>query len=178
VAVVAAVVLLRGRFGGEHEATGGTGETVAAGRGASLDQGGTTTSPHDLRRDPPASPPRTTGRGTSSSDPGGEQRLGQAIAKHESLVWVEVPCEVVKLLPDDVETPRHQRFLVEIVSGDTILVAHNIDAAARVPLKVGRSIVVRGRYEWNERGGVLHFTHRDGRGRERGWIDAGGRRYE
>ncbi|MFO0872416.1 MAG: DUF3465 domain-containing protein [Phycisphaerales bacterium] len=119
------------------------------------------------------------GRGASADDPGDDQRLGQAIAKHESSVWVQVEARVAKLLPDDTETPKHQRFLVEIVSGDTLLVAHNIDVAARVPVKVGETITIRGRYEWSDKGGLLHFTHRDSdRGRPRGWIEAKGKRWE
>lgn len=177
IAVIVAFMLLRGRF--EQPGGGVTLESSSVGSPSSVeaDRGDRTAAPANAT--PAPKTPRPNGTGATAADAGGEQRLGRAIAKHESSVWVEVPCEVVKLLPDDTETPRHQKFLVEIVSGDTLLIAHNIDVAQRVPIKPGQSIVIRGRYEWNEKGGLLHFTHRDSdRGRPRGWIEAGGKRYE
>ena len=87
---------------------------------------------------------------------------------------------VERLLPDDHEGSRHQRFIVRLDSGQTLLVAHNIDLAPRVAeLAAGETVRIRGQYEVNERGGVVHWTHRDPR-RERpgGWIEYRGERYE
>jgi hypothetical protein len=82
-----------------------------------------------------------------------------------------VSVRVVKTLPDDNEGSRHQRFLVKGRDGKTVLVAHNIDLAKAVPLQRNDALEIRGRYEWNEKGGVLHWTHSDPSGRrEGGWI--------
>jgi len=86
---------------------------------------------------------------------------------------------VARLLDDDRDGSRHQRFILELRSGLTLLVAHNIDLAPRVvDLAVGDRVVFRGQYEWNERGGVLHWTHHDpDRRRPGGWLQHAGETY-
>ena len=92
--------------------------------------------------------------------------------------WVETPVTVYRVLPDDTKGSRHQRFLVESPTGHSLLIAHNIDLAERVPLAVGDALQLRGRFEWNDKGGVVHWTHHDPQGRHSGgWIDHEGRRY-
>lgn len=85
--------------------------------------------------------------------------LVDAIRTHATHVWVETDATVVKILADDQDGDRHQRFLVD-VEGKSLLVAHNIDIAARAPVIPGETIRLRGQYEWNDEGGVLHWTHR------------------
>ncbi len=87
---------------------------------------------------------------------------------------------VVRVLPDDNDGSRHQRFIVRLASGRTLLIAHNIDLAPRVPsLGQGDSVGFYGEYEWNDRGGVIHWTHHDPQGRHpAGWIEHRGRRYQ
>jgi hypothetical protein len=54
---------------------------------------------------------------------------------------------------------RHQRFILELGSGQTLLVAHNIDLAPRLPaLAVGETVDFNGVYEWTPEGGVIHWT--------------------
>jgi len=86
---------------------------------------------------------------------------------------------IARILPDDNKGSRHQRFVIEEASGRTLLVAHNIDVASRVEgLYVGGPIAVFGEYEWNDLGGIVHWTHRDPEERiEGGWIDFRGQRY-
>jgi len=87
--------------------------------------------------------------------------------------------EIVKVLPDDDEGSRHQRLLLKLETGGTVLVAHNIDLAHRVPVEEGNRITIYGQYEWNDRGGVLHWTHHAPRNnREGGWIEFDGKRYQ
>ena len=86
--------------------------------------------------------------------------------------------KVKKTLPDDNKGSRHQRFIVILDSALTILVAHNIDLAPRVPLKAHQFVKIYGQYEWNEKGGVVHWTHKDPNGtHEAGWIEHEGRVY-
>ncbi len=94
-------------------------------------------------------------------------------------VVVEVEGVVKRALRDDKKGRRHQRFIMALSSGHTVLVAHNIDLAPRVDgLMIGDHVGVRGEYEWNAKGGVLHWTHHDPGGRRPGgWIEHKGRRY-
>ena len=87
---------------------------------------------------------------------------------------------VSKLLPDDNDGSRHQRFIITLSSGQTLLVAHNIDIAPRVEtLREGDSVAFNGVYEWNAKGGIIHWTHRDPDGKhEAGWLKHAGRTYE
>ena len=103
-----------------------------------------------------------------------------AFAQHLSDVQLEVNGTIVKLLPDDDTGTRHQKFIVRSNSGPTLLVAHNIDLAPRIKsLQKGNKITLFGEYEWNAKGGILHWTHHDPRGRHiGGWIDYQGKRYQ
>ncbi len=105
--------------------------------------------------------------------------LGEAFRAGRSDVLVTGEGTVEKVLRDDRDGSRHQRFILALDSGQTVLVAHNIDLAPRVPLEEGDEVRVFGQYEWNEKGGVMHWTHHDPAGRhEEGWIEHRGRRYE
>ncbi len=87
---------------------------------------------------------------------------------------------VGRLLADDNEGSRHQRFILKLANGQTLLVAHNIDLAPRIEnLKRGDKVRFRGQFEMNDRGGVIHWTHHDPRGEHpAGWLEHEGRRYE
>jgi hypothetical protein len=108
--------------------------------------------------------------------PAGE--IEAAYHERRSGFMTEVSGSVAKLLPDDRKGSRHQRFVVELPSGHSVLIAHNIDLAKRVPLRRGDRVRLRGQYEWNDLGGVVHWTHRDPAGQhEPGWIEFNGERY-
>jgi len=51
--------------------------------------------------------------------------------------WIEVTGFVRWLLSDDDDGSRHQRFVIDIGRGWTLLIAHNIDLAERIPLGMG-----------------------------------------
>jgi hypothetical protein len=87
---------------------------------------------------------------------------------------------VVRILPDDDSGSRHQRFLLRLPSGATLLVAHNIDIAPRVhPLHVGDTVEYKGEFVPNPKGGVVHWTHHDPDGRHpSGWLRHDGRTFQ
>ncbi len=86
---------------------------------------------------------------------------------------------VVNVLSDDNDGSRHQRFILELSSGRTVLIAHNIDLAPRVrSISTGDTVSFYGQYETNNRGGVIHWTHKDPQGRHvDGWLEHLGNRY-
>lgn len=98
--------------------------------------------------------------------------------KRDSGDWIEATGFVRRLLSDDHEGSRHQRFIIEIHGGQTLLIAHNIDLAKRVPVGIGDRVHFRGMYEYNDLGGLVHWTHYDPHGIEDGgWIRHRRRQY-
>jgi hypothetical protein len=87
---------------------------------------------------------------------------------------------VIRLLPDDRDGSQHQRFIISLASGQTLLVAHNIDLAPRIDsLNPGDRVEFFGEYEWNEKGGVIHWTHHDPDGSHiDGWVKHKGKLYQ
>jgi hypothetical protein len=111
----------------------------------------------------------------------GNQQVLDAYQNQQSNVMVENVSGVVEaILPDDVEGSRHQRFILQLEDQQTVLIVHNVDIAPRiVGLQEGDRISVKGEYEWNDRGGLIHWTHRDPRGSHAdGWIEHNNIRYE
>ncbi|EIF5160862.1 DUF3465 domain-containing protein [Vibrio cholerae] len=106
--------------------------------------------------------------------------LQQAYQSQQSDLQVQGLGQVVKVLPDDNDGSRHQKFILKLNSGQTLLFAHNIDLAPRIPnLKVGDSVEFYGEYEWNKKGGVLHWTHKDPQNRHaHGWLKHNDQVYE
>ena len=108
------------------------------------------------------------------------ERLQQAFAQRESNLQIEAEGMVVKVLKDDTQGSPHQRFLLRTSTGQTLLVAHNIELAPRiVDIAEGDTVRFYGEYEWNEKGGVIHWTHHDPRGKHPdGWLEHRGQRYQ
>ncbi len=111
---------------------------------------------------------------------GADGALQAAYENRQSGIQVQGQGVVARILPDDNEGSRHQRFILRLDGGQTVLVAHNIDLAPRVGrLRTGDAVEFYGEYEWNSTGGVIHWTHHDPGGRhEGGWLKHGGRVYQ
>ena len=125
-------------------------------------------------------PTGDTGSGGADGGGGNSSSLADAIRNHASDVQVEGSGRVVKVLPDDTVGDKHQKFILQVDSGVTLLVAHNIDIAPRVDgLKEGDEIFFKGYYVWNEKGGIVHWTHHDPSGRhETGYLKLDGKTYQ
>ncbi len=94
--------------------------------------------------------------------------MSNRFGKADTGTWIEIRGVVVKLLSNDNDGSRHQRFILDIGNRETLLIAHNIDLAERVPVGLGDRVRVRGMYEWNDLGGLVHWTHHDPLGIEEG----------
>jgi hypothetical protein len=103
---------------------------------------------------------------------GGNEAIAIAFRDQRSGVHVSGQGVVVKVLADDNDGSRHQRFILDTGAGPTLLVAHNIDLAPRLTsLKVGDTVAFSGVYEWNPKGGLIHWTHHDPGGQHQaGWL--------
>lgn len=99
-------------------------------------------------------------------------QIDKAYQNKQSNVQVQGSGKVLKVLSDDNNGSRHQRFILKLPSNLTVLVAHNIDLANKIKdLKAGDNVEFYGEYEWNNKGGVLHWTHKDPRGKHKdGWL--------
>lgn len=106
--------------------------------------------------------------------------LVNAIKNQTSDIQVHGQGRVIKVLRDDNKGSRHQRFIIRLDSGQTILIAHNIDLAPRIAeLREGDNVEFYGEYEWNSKGGVVHWTHLDPAGRHpAGWLKHHGQTYQ
>src|ERR1700761_629984 len=88
--------------------------------------------------------------------------LAAAYRNHQSRAEVCGRGVIGKVLRDDTQGARHQRFIVRLAGGQTVLIAYNYDLAPRIDgLRAGSPIEFVGEYEWNPQGGIVHWTHRD-----------------
>lgn len=124
-------------------------------------------------------------RGGGSSSGGGallasDQILADAYASHADHIHVQGGGRVIAVLKDDREGSQHQRFVLQLDSGQTVLIVHNIDLAPRIEgLAEGDLVTFSGEYIWNAEGGLVHWTHRDPGGRHVGGsLMRGGRIYQ
>lgn len=120
------------------------------------------------------------GRETRQTEFREDSALATAIAQKLSNKQVEGQGTVVKILSDDTVGSRHQKFILKLDSGQTLLVAHNMDLAPRIAsLRTGDTVAFYGEYEWNSKGGVIHWTHHDPEKRHvDGWLKHHGKTYQ
>ena len=110
----------------------------------------------------------------------GVDNIKATYEQRQSNVQVQGGGRVKAILRDDNDGSRHQKFILVLKNGLSILVAHNIDLAPKIPnLKKGDMVEFYGEYEYNPKGGVLHWTHRDPQSRHQsGWLKHDGQIYQ
>ncbi len=106
--------------------------------------------------------------------------LASAYENRKSNVQVGGSGVVIRNLADDTSGSKHQKFILKLSSGQTLLISHNIDLAPRInSLHKGDTVTFYGEYEWNSKGGVVHWTHHDPRGNHvGGWLKHDGATYQ
>ena len=107
-------------------------------------------------------------------------KIAQAFAQQQSNVHVHTSGQVKAILRDDNEGSRHQKFILKLQNGQTVLVAHNIDLSPRIQnLQKGDTVEFYGEYEYSQQGGVIHWTHLDPNKRHTdGWLKHNGQIYQ
>ncbi|MFV5367595.1 DUF3465 domain-containing protein [Acinetobacter junii] len=109
-----------------------------------------------------------------------QQKIMQAYQQQISNIQVQSKGEVKAILADDNDGSRHQKMILKLENGLTVLVAHNIDLAPRVEgLRKGEIVEFYGEYEYSPKGGVIHWTHHDPQGKHvDGWLKYQGKSYQ
>jgi len=116
---------------------------------------------------------------TANVMPGDDSQAIAAQTDHAIRQEITVVAKVKKLLPEDVVGLPHQKFLIVLSNGTTVLIAHDLKMAPAVPIKPGDVLCIHGEYIWNKLGGLIHWTHHTDTPRhEGGWIDFNGVRYQ
>ncbi len=116
----------------------------------------------------------------ANQDPKKDRLIENAFRDKLSNIQVENSGVVVHILPDDLDGIKHQKFIIKLASGKTVLIAHNIDLAPKIKnLKKGDRVYFNGEYEWSDRGGVVHWTHKDPRKKHiSGWLKHNSKTYQ
>ncbi len=106
--------------------------------------------------------------------------IAQAFQQKKSNVQLRGAGVVKAVLRDDNEGSPHQKFILKLSNGQTVLVAHNIDLAPRIDtLQKGDQVEFFGEYEYSAQGGVIHWTHHDPQKNHMGgWLKHKNKTYE
>lgn len=87
--------------------------------------------------------------------------------------------EVIRLLPDDTQGAKHQRFYVRLSDGQEVSAVYSLESGRdRVPVKVGSRVGLAGEFKWTRFGALIHWLHEDTSNRRPdGYVEISGVRY-
>ncbi|MGI8847132.1 MAG: DUF3465 domain-containing protein [Candidatus Dormibacteria bacterium] len=101
-------------------------------------------------------------------------------SRNHAVTEVSVQGTVTHLQADStssVDGP-HQRFNIDVGHGLTCQVIHNLSLAPRVPVQTGNTVTVKGQFEPDPAGCVIHYTHHTTSSHhESGYIELNGQTY-
>lgn len=119
-------------------------------------------------------------KNSANTDKSTDQLLKKIFENRENKIQIQGSGVVIKTLPDDNKGSRHQRFILKTSSGQTLLIAHNIDLAPKLKgLKKGDTVAFNGEYVWTQQGGIVHWTHHDPNGNHPdGWLLFDNQKYQ
>lgn len=108
----------------------------------------------------------------------GLPQIMDAVTNRKAGIMVQHWGTVSRTLADDQGAGKIQKFIVTLENGHLLLFAHNVGIAQRVPLATGDRLEFRGRFDWNDVGGLIHRTHHDPQMVfEDGWLRHNGKVY-
>jgi len=120
--------------------------------------------------------------GSGGDDPNGA--VYDAWAAHRSKIEVTASGSVARILGTRVgPSGAHEGFLLHLRGsagrGLTVRIEDNVDLTGPIPLAAGDTVEVRGEYIYDPRGGLIHYTHLDPRGRHAaGYVRVNGKIYD
>ena len=118
----------------------------------------------------------------STKQPPDNARVCQVYGSQESGAEVVASGSVIEVLSaQGGPSSNHEGFLMRLNGSCDLLVRVETDTAltGRVPLQSGEKVEVKGEYEYDLTGGVIHWTHHDPDGRhDNGYVVAGNRTYQ
>ena len=97
-------------------------------------------------------------------------------AAHHVEVYIPSASVARVLGTRDSRSGEHEGFLIA-VNGQTLRVEDNVNITGPIPLRAGDRVSLLGQFECDDN--VIHWTHRDPRGRHlSGYIEVNGQRYQ
>jgi hypothetical protein len=113
--------------------------------------------------------------GTSETD----RRLAGAFEHKLSGFQILFSGTVLLNFHDSLHAHVMQQFIVQLSTGQTLLIVHDKTIGRGVPrVRIGQRVSVSGQYRWNPKGGYIMFTTRKGDGSKGGWVRRNGKKYE
>ena len=93
--------------------------------------------------------------------PNDDAKIQQVFQTQKNNIQLQSSGTVKVVLVDDNNGSRHQKFILQLQNGLTVLVAHNIDLSSRIDgLQKGDTVGFYEEYEYSEKGGLIHWiTH-------------------
>jgi hypothetical protein len=92
----------------------------------------------------------------------GQAEVVQAQQNHQEVNFLEVKnAHVTQVLPDDLIGSKHQKWIVQLEDGSSLLCVYNSDMGDRIPVQVGQTMSLGGQYIWDRGGGLIHWLHAD-----------------